>query len=124
MPQKTAGGIKIEMALMEFCKKASVRLNNEIEKTLEKCIEFYKKICQVHKKCQLDLTAKITDLPNKDQHIAYLQDRLQEDVQYIQKMEVVNEEDVKNWVAQASVSSYILEDVCRSTPKKVTHVET
>ena len=65
-PQKTIEGIKIEMALLEFCRKSSVRLNNEISKTLEKCDEFYKKMHQVHEKCQLYLVAKITDLPDKD----------------------------------------------------------
>ena len=53
-----------------------------------------------------------------------MQDRLQDDVQYIQKMEVVNEEDVKTCVAKASVSNHILENVCRYAPKMVTRVET
>ena len=112
------------MALLEFCRKSSVRLNNEIAKTLQKCDDFYKKIRQVHEKCQLYLVAKITDLPKKDQHMTHLQDRLQEDVQYLQKIEVVNEEDINTWVGQASVSNYILENMCRSAAEKVTCVET
>ena len=82
------------------------------------------KICQVYDKCKLSLETKITDILYKDQHMAHLQEILQEDVQYIQKMEVINEEYVKTWVGQASVSNYILEDVCRYSPEKVTHVET
>ena len=39
-------------------------------------------------------------------------------------MEVVNEEDVKTWIAQAYVSNHILENMCKSSPEKVTHVET
>ena len=74
LPQKTAEGIKLEMALLEFCRKSSMRLNNEISKTLEKCDDIYKKIHQVHEKCHISLVAKITDLPNKDQHMAHLQD--------------------------------------------------
>ena len=35
LPHKTARGLKIEMALLEFCRKDLVRLSNEIEKTLE-----------------------------------------------------------------------------------------
>ena len=66
LPQKTVGGLKIELALLDFCRKASVRLNNEIEKTLEKCMEFYKKMRQVHEICQLSSDAKINDFPNKD----------------------------------------------------------
>ena len=98
LPQKTSKGIKIEMALLEFCRKASVRLNNEIAKTLKKCDDFYKKIHQVHDKCHLSWVAKITDLPSKDHHMVHLQDTLKEDIQYIQKIEVVNEEDINTWV--------------------------
>ena len=99
MPQKTVEGIKIEMALLEFCRKYFVRLNNEIDNTLEKCNDFYKKIRRFYEKCKLSLETKITDLPDKDQHMAHLQDRIQEDVQHIQKMEVVNKEYVKTLVA-------------------------
>ena len=67
---------------------------------------------------------KINDFPNKDQHVAYLQDRLYEDEQYIQKIEIFNEYDLRTWVAQASVSNYILEDLYRTTLEKVTCVET
>ena len=47
-------------------------LNNEIDKTLEKCDEFYKNIRQVHEKFHLSLVVKFTDLSNKDQHIMNL----------------------------------------------------
>ena len=56
--------------------------------------------------------------------MAHLQERLQEDIQYFQKIEFVNKEDINTWVGLASVSNYILEDVCRSTLAKVTCVET
>ena len=99
------------MTLMEFYRKAFVRLNNGIDKNLEKCDEFYKMIYQVQKKCKLSLVAKITDLPDIDQHMAHLQDRLEEDVQHIQKVEFVNKEDVKNLVGWDFVKNHILEDV-------------
>ena len=38
-------------------------------------------------------------------------------------MEVINEDDVRTWVAQALASNYILEDLFRTTPEKVTTVE-
>ena len=43
--------------------------------------------------------------------MGHFQDRLQEDIQYLQKIEVLNEEDINTWAGQASVSNYILEDV-------------
>ena len=36
LPHKTTEGIKSEMALLEFCRKASLRLSNKIAKTVEK----------------------------------------------------------------------------------------
>ena len=79
------------MTLLEFCRKYSVRLNNEIDKTIKKGTEFYKNKSQVHDKFQISLATMITNRSNKDQHLAYLRDRLQEDAQYIQKIEFINE---------------------------------
>ena len=39
-------------------------------------------------------------------------------------MEIINEEDVTNWVVQASASNYILEELYRTNLERVTHVET
>ena len=72
LPQKTAGGLKTKISLLEFCRKASVRLSKETEKTLEKCTGFCKKMCQVHERCQLPSAVKICDFPNKDQIVTYL----------------------------------------------------
>ena len=49
--QKAVDGLTIEMDLLEFYRKASVRLSNETEKTLEKCTGFYMKMHQVHERC-------------------------------------------------------------------------
>ena len=43
LPQKKSRGLKIDLVLLEFQRKSSLRLSNGIVKTLEKCIEFYKK---------------------------------------------------------------------------------
>ena len=79
---------------------------------------------QVHNKCQLSLVAKSNDFSNKDQHIKYLQDRLHEYEQNIQKIEIISEEVVKTWIAQSSVRNSLLEDLYRLTLVKVTNVET
>ena len=43
LPHKTTENIKSEMALLDFCRKASRKISNEIPKTVEKCQDFYKK---------------------------------------------------------------------------------
>ena len=52
LPQKKGEGLKIELALLDFGSKFAIRFTNAIEKTLEKCTKFYKKMCIVHNKCQ------------------------------------------------------------------------
>ena len=66
LPQKTTEDLKLEMALLEFCRKATRRINNEIPKTIEKFHDFYKKIHRVHEKCHIPLAPKITNLPEKN----------------------------------------------------------
>ena len=91
---------------------------------MEKCEEFYKRIHQVHEKCHILLVPKIIDLPSKYQYMKHLLDILQEDIEYIRNVEVFNEEDINHLVGHASVNTYILEDICKATTKKVTCIET
>ena len=69
MPQKTAGGLKMELLLLDFGSKEAVRLNTTTEKTMEKCKEFYKKICMTHNKAT---TTQIQEFLGKDQHLKNL----------------------------------------------------
>ena len=48
MPQKYVGSLKMEVAILNFGCKTMIRLNTTIEKTIEKCAEFYKGIDLVH----------------------------------------------------------------------------
>ena len=102
------------MALLDFSRKAARRLSIEISKTTEKCEDFYKKIHQVHEKFQIPLVPKITDLPGKYQNMVHLQDTLEEDIEYIRKIESFNEEYINHFVGQASVNTYLLEDMCKT----------
>ena len=65
MTQNTTGGLKMELALLDFSNKASVRLDTTIEKTMEKCKEFYKKMCTTHNKCQASAATQVQDFPDK-----------------------------------------------------------
>ena len=48
MPQKSLGGLKMKIAILNFGCRTTVRLNTAIEKTIEKCVKFYKGIQLVH----------------------------------------------------------------------------
>ena len=53
MPQKSVGGLKMEIGILNFGCRTTVMLNTAIEKTIEKCAEFYKGIHLVHKQCMI-----------------------------------------------------------------------
>ena len=56
--------------------------------------------------------------------MAQLQDRLQEDIEYIRKVDAFTEEDIHHFVRQAFVNSYFLEDMCKSAAEEVARIET
>ena len=43
IPQKTVVGLKMELAILDLSSKAIVRLHTTIDKTVEKCKDFYMK---------------------------------------------------------------------------------
>ena len=47
---KSPERLHIEYDLMNFSSKAVERLIDAVEKTMEKCMEFYKKVLTTHKK--------------------------------------------------------------------------
>ena len=112
------------MTLLEFCRKDARRINNEIPKTMEECQDYYKKIHQFHENCHIPLVWKITGLPNKDQCMAQLQDRLQEDIEYIRKVDAFTEEDIHHFVGHSYVIAYLLEDICNTAAEEVVCTET
>ena len=124
LPHKTIENIKLEMELLDFCRKASRKISNEIPKTMEKCQDFYKWIHQVYEKCQIHLVQNINELPNKDQRMEHLQDSMQEDLEYIRKVDSFIEEDIHHFVGKASINAYLLEDMCKSAAEEVERLET
>ena len=56
MPQKSTRSLKMEVAILNFVCRTTVRLNAAIEKTIEKCAKFYKGIHFVHNRCMVPQT--------------------------------------------------------------------
>ena len=93
---------------MNFSSKEAVRLNTSFGNTIEKCKEFYKRMCMTHNRFQASVETHIQEFPSKEKHLKNLQDKLQAYEQNIQNIEGITEEEIKTWVAQASVHKYIL----------------
>ena len=48
LPQNTIESQKIEFRLIDFSSKAAARLTSDVEKTLDKCVDFYKRVLTTH----------------------------------------------------------------------------
>ena len=95
---------------MNFRCQTAVRLNTTIEKTIEKCVEFYKGMHFVHNQCMV-LTGSLNQyFPVKEEHLKNLQERLLTGKESISNLEAVSEEDIKIWIIQALGHKLLLEE--------------
>ena len=69
MPQKSIGNLNMDVAILNFGCKTTVRLNTSIEKIIEKFSEFYKAIHLVHNQCMILAGALDQDFPVKEEHL-------------------------------------------------------
>ena len=113
----------MELALLNFSNKSTTSLSTKIEKNIEKCNEFYKKMCSTHNKCQAAATNQVQDFPDKYQHLKNLQDKLQTDDESIQKIKSIREEEIRVWVIQTLVHKNLFEDLFMQTMSKVKEIE-
>ena len=122
-PIKSPEKLQIEYDIMNFSSKASERLIVTVGKTMEKCMEFYKKVLTTHNRCQTSSAKRLQEFPDQEDHLKYLHDRLQEDELHIQLVKGMDEKVVKGLVAQAAVSNFMLEDQLRVTPQRVAEIK-
>ena len=71
--------MEIEYELMDFSSKAAARLTVAVEKTLDKFMDFYKRLLTTHNICQTSVAKRLQEFPRQEEHLKYLHDRLQED---------------------------------------------
>ena len=75
-PMKNLERLQLEYDLINFSNKAAERLIEEIEKTSDKCKEFYKKVLITHNKCQTSSAKRLQEFPAHEEHLKHLHDRL------------------------------------------------
>ena len=81
----------MEIAILNFGCRTSVRLNTAIEKTIEKCAEFYKGIHLAHNQCMILAGAPDQDFLVREEHLKNLKERLQKGEESISNLEAVSE---------------------------------
>ena len=117
-PQKSTKNLKIEYELMDFSSKVVARLTAVVGKTLDKCMDFYKRVLTTHNRSQTSMANRLEEFPCQEEHLKYLHEKLQEDELNIQQVKGLNEKVVKSLVAQVAVNNCLLEDQLRViTPK-------
>ena len=110
MPQKSIENLHIEHELVDYSNKVATRLTAAVGKTMDKCMDFYKRVLTTHNRCQTSTAMRLQEFPGQEEHLKYLHDRMQEDELNIQQVKGLNGKIVKSLVAQAAVSNCLLED--------------
>ena len=85
----------MEVAILNFGCRTTVKLNTTIEKTIEKCVEFYKGIHLVHNQCMILTGAPDQDFPVREENLKNLQERQLKGEESISKLKVFSEEDIR-----------------------------
>ena len=75
-PQKSTENLKIKYELMDFSRKDVARLASAVGKTLEKCMDLYKRVLMTHNRCQTSTTKILQEFLGQEEHLRYLHDRL------------------------------------------------
>ena len=123
MPQKNAGSLKMEVAIFNFECKVVVKLNTAIDRTIEKCTEFYKGMCVVRNHCMILEGAQDQDFPAREEHLKNSQERLRKGEESISKIKDVSEEAIGIWIIQVSNHKHELEGLLSQNTPKVKEIE-
>ena len=95
---------------MDYNNKVAARLTATIGKTLDKYMNFYKRVLTTHNICQTSATRRLQEFPRQEEHLKYLHDRLKEDELNVQQIKGLNEKIVKGLVTHAAINNCLLED--------------
>ena len=98
-------------AILNFECKGIVILNISIDRTIEKCTEFYKDMCSVHNQCMILEDTQDQVFPVMEEHLKNLQERLLKGEESISKIKLVSEESIGIWIIQALGHKHLLEEL-------------
>ena len=60
--------LQLKYDLMNFSNKVAERLIDVVKKTMDKCMEFYKKVLKTHNKCQTSFSKRLQEFPSHEEH--------------------------------------------------------
>ena len=121
-PIKAPERLQLEYELIGFSNRAAEKLIEAVQKTVDKCKEFFKKVLTTYNKCQTSSKKRLDDLPSHEEYLQQLHTRFQEDERNIQLIKNLDERVLKNVIAQVAVSNCLLEDQLRLLPTRMADI--
>ena len=109
-PAKTPERLQLEYELIGFSNRATKKLIEVVQKIIDKCRDFSKKVITTHNRCQALSKRMLDELPPHEEHLQQLHARFQEEEHGIQLIKKLDERVIKNVIPQAAVSNFLLED--------------
>ena len=95
--------------MIGFNNRAAEKLREVVQKTVDKCKEFSKKVLTTYNRCQTSSKRRLYDLPAHEEYLQHLHTRFQEDELNMQSIKNLDERVLKNVIAQAAVNNCLLE---------------
>ena len=74
--EKCPEKLQIEYDIINFRSRVAERLMEVVEKTTEKCAEFFKKMLLTHNKCLTPSAQRLQEFPEHEEHLKPLNDKL------------------------------------------------
>ena len=102
--------LQLEYELIDFNNRAAEKLIEAVQKTIDKCKEFSKKVLTTHNRCHTSSKRRLDNLLTHKEHLKQLHARFQEDELGIQLIKNLDERVIKNVIAQVAVNNCLLED--------------
>ena len=78
-PIKALERLQLEYELIGFNNRAAEKLIEAVQKIVDKCREFSKKVLTTYNRCQTSSKRRLDDLPPHEEYLQHLHTRFQDD---------------------------------------------
>ena len=121
-PVKSLERLHIENELIGFSNRATEKLIEVVLKTIDKCRLFSKKVLTTHNRCQTSSKRRLDELSPHEENLNQLHAGFQEDELDIRLIKNLDERVIKNVIAQATLSNFLLEDQLQLLPARMVDI--
>ena len=115
--------MQLQYELIGFSNRAAEKFLEAVQKTMDKCREFSKKVLATYNRCQTSSKKRLDELPPHEEHLKQLHDRLQEYELSIQMIKILDDKVLKIVIDQVAVNNCRLEDQIRLLPARMANIK-